>query len=46
MHTNTEMTCRGRECTISKVLPFAGPLAALLGMFAVMAAVAVPMMIG
>lgn len=46
MHTTPQMTCRGNECTLQLVLPFAGPIAAFLGMVVVIAAVAVPAMMG
>ena len=45
MHTTPAQTCRGYQCTMQKTLPFAGPLAAFLGMVIVMATLA-PAMVG
>lgn len=46
MHTIDQMTCRGHECTMQKLLPVAGPIAAFVAMLAVMATVVVPAMVG
>ncbi len=46
MPNSNPMSCRGYQCTVQKVLPLAGPLAAFVAMLVVMGTVVVPAMVG
>ncbi len=46
MHTTPQMSCRGHECTVQRVLPFAGAALALIAMLVPMAIYIVPSMFG